>query len=109
MDICSGQEDLKYGSLSDSDSDSDSDSNFDSDKEDDSTESEKVSENDSEDLEIREDYGYFSHNSDLEEPEVDLNADDDLEYTNLQGFDSLGAEDGINVADPLEDLGFAEL
>ena len=51
----------------------------------------------------KEDYGYdVDHDSDLE-------SDDDLEYTNLQGLDSLGAENGIDVSDIIEDLGFAEL
>jgi hypothetical protein len=50
-----------------------------------------------------EDYGYdVDHDSDLE-------SDDDLEYTNLQGLDSLGVENGIDVSDIIEDLGFAEL
>jgi hypothetical protein len=51
----------------------------------------------------KEDYGYdVDHDSDLE-------SDDDFEYTNLQGLDSLGAENGIDVSDIIEDLGFAEL
>ena len=70
------------------------------------------SENDTEDLENREeeDYGYIIHDSDSDlEPGIDLDSDDDLEYTNQQGLDSLGAEDGIDISDPVEDLGFAEL
>lgn len=105
MDIRSGQEDLKYGSLSDSDSD-EGDKSSDSESMEESFESE----DDDDDSEtIKEDYGYVDYDSDLEEPGVDLDADDDLEYTNLQGFDSLGAEDGISVDDLVEELGLAEL
>lgn len=112
MDIRFGQqlesEDLEHGN-------SMADSDFNSEEEEDlalESITEDNSDSDSEDLETREeeDYGYIVYDSDSDlEPGIDLDANDDLEYTNLQGLDSLGAEDGVDVADPVEDLGFAEL
>jgi hypothetical protein len=49
-------------------------------------------------------------NSEVEQGvDLDGNDLDDLEYSNLQELDLLGAEGGIDVTDLVEDLGFAEL
>lgn len=57
--------------------------------------------------ENEEDYGYIDQHSDSD---ADTEwEDDDGQFTDLQGLDSLGAEDGVDITDLVEDLGFAEL
>jgi hypothetical protein len=55
-----------------------------------------------------EDYGYMNDDSDAETEWEDVDDDVITDYES-QGFDSLGAEDGLDVTDPVEDLGFAAL
>jgi hypothetical protein len=55
---------------------------------------------------LEEDYGYVDHYSDTDMEWEDV---DDERFTNLQGLDSLGAEDGVDNTDLVEDLGFTEL
>ena len=59
-------------------------------------------EEDADGEENEEDYGYSD--VDMEWEDVD-----DEWFTNLQELDSLGAEDGVDITDLIEDLGFTEL
>jgi hypothetical protein len=53
---------------------------------------------------VKDDYGYVDHDRDDDMEWEDIN--DELD---VNGLDSLGAEDGVNVANVVEDLGFADL
>ena len=60
-------------------------------------------EEDADGEENEEDYGYSDADTDLEWEDVDER------FTNLLGLDLLGAEDGVDITDLAEDLGFTEL